>query len=234
MKKLNIKNDQNDGIKEEMQMKNKRNIYLLNLISLVILSLTFISTAQAQSTSRSDPTSITMNEITAKGPSKETDYYYSFTGSPGEVTLTLNIKAKQYSTFARLEVLDSELNRLATHNMNAATSTGPEQVMKKIELSKKQTVLLKLTLDGNLAEYKITLGGAVELGSPSSDNSSISSGNMTNQSTNKDKIFNIDFGKIEFGQFINQPKSGTLVIQMNDGTTQEINLKNVKNVMLKP
>jgi hypothetical protein len=233
-KMMNLVTISNDRIKEEAQMKNKRNIYMLNLISLVILSLTFISTAQAQSTSQSNPTSITMNEITAKGPSKETNYYYSFTGGPGEVTIMLNIKAKQYSTFARLEVLDSELNRLATHNMNAASSTGPEQVIKKIELSKKQTVLLKFTLDGNLAEYKIRLGGAVELGSPSSDNSSFSTGNMTNQSANKDKISNIDFSKNKLGQFINLPNSGTLVIQMNDGTTQEINLKNVKNVMVKP
>jgi hypothetical protein len=215
-------------------MKNKRNIYGLNLIWLVVLSLTFISTAQAQSTSQSNPTHITANEITAKGPSQETDYYYSFTGGPGEVTITLNIKAKQYSTFARLEVLDAGLNTLATHNMNAATSTGPEQVMKKIELSKKQTIFLKLTLDGNLAEYKITLGGAVELSSLSSDNSSISTGNMTNQSANKDKISNNGFSKIKLGQFINLPESGMLVIQMNDGTTQEINLKNVKNVMVKP
>lgn len=215
-------------------MKNKRNIYMLNLISLVILSLTFISTTQAQSTSQSNPTPITANEITAKGPSQETNYYYSFTGGPGEVMITLNIKAKQYSTFARLEVLDAGLNTFATHNMNAATSAGPEQVMKKIELSKKQTIFLKLTLDGNLAEYKIRLGGAVELNSPSSDNSSVSAGNMTSQSANKDKLSNVDFSKIKLGQFINLPKSGTLVIQMNDGTTQEINLKNVKNVMVKP
>lgn len=223
-------------------MKNKRNINALNLILVTILSVAFISAAQAQSTNQSKPTPITTNEITAKGPSQETDYYYSFKGGAGEVTITLNIKAKQYSTFARLEVLDAALNRLATHNMSAATSTGSEQVTKKIELGKKQTILLKLTLDGNLAEYKLALGGAVELGSASSGssnsageiNGSQSSGNMTNQSENKGKISIIDFTKINFGQFVNLPKSGTLVIQMNDGLKQEIDLKNVKNISVKP
>ncbi len=215
-------------------MKNIRNFYKLNLILLTVLALTFIGTSQAQSTSQSNPTPFAAKEITGKGPSKETDYYYSFTGGPSEVMITLNIKAKQYSTFARLEVLDAGLNTLATHNMNAATSTGSAQVVKKIELNRKQTVLLKITLDGNLAEYKITLGGAVGIGSSSSANSSISTGNTTNQSTNKDKIFNIDFSKIKFGQFINLPKNGTLVIQMNDGLKQEIDLKNVKSVMVTP
>jgi hypothetical protein len=118
--------------------------------------------------------------------------------------------------------------------MNAATTTGSAQVIKKIELNNKQTVLLKLTLDGNLAEYKITLGGAVGFSSSGSDNSSISTGNTTNQSTNKNKMSNIDFTKIKFGKFINLPKNGTLVIQMNDGLKQEIDLKNVESVTVQP
>lgn len=236
-------------------MKNNRNFNALNLILLMILSLTFISATQAQSTDQSAPTAFATNEITAKGPSKETNYYYSFTGGPGEVTVTLNIKAKQYSTFARLEVLDAEFNTLATHNMNATTGTGPVQVMKKIGLSEKQTVLLKLTLDGNLTEYKVKLGGAVEFdssSSPSTDSSSSTTdtssssgsevqqdsgsqptGDASSQSMTKDKKFSIDY-KSKLGQLMEIPKSGTLIIQMKDGTTQEVPLKNVKSVTVKP
>ena len=245
-------------------MKNNRNFNALNLILLMILSLTFISATQAQSsTDQSAPTAFATNEITAKGPSKETNYYYSFTGGPGEVTVSLNIKAKQYSTFARLEVLDAEFNTLATHNMNATTGSGPVQVTKKIELGEKQTVLLKLTLDGNLAEYKVKIGGAVELGSsssPSTDSSSTPStdsssstpdtsstsgseaqpdpgsqttGDATSPPVAKEKKFSIDF-KSKLGQLMEIPKSGTLIIQMKDGTTQEIPMKNVKSVTVKP
>ena len=222
-------------------MKNKTKFYALNLILLMILFWTFISTAKGQSTSQANPTPITTNEITAKGPSKETDYYYRFTGGPGEVTITLNIKAKQYSTFARLEVLDAELNTLATHNMNAATSTGPSQVMKKITLAAKQPVLLKLTFDGNLAEYKVMLGGAVEFNNPSSNvSTSAGSSNQVQQdsgsklSANKGKVSGIDSGKMKLGQVVNVPKSGTLVIHLNDGSKQEVDLKKVKSITVKP
>ena len=114
---------------------------------------------------------------------------------------------------------------------------------------------LKLTLDGNLAEYKIKLGGRVELGnagSPPSDSSSStgdtssSSGgevqqdsgsqaipDTTGQITKKDKKFSLDY-KSKLGQLMEIPKSGTLIIQMKDGSTQEVLLKNVKSVTVKP
>ncbi len=138
--------------------------------------------------------------------------------------------------------------------MNAATTSGAQQVLKKINLDEKQTVLLKVTLDSNLANYKIVLGGAVETASaaptdtppsdtpPASDGGGGSStmGSTASEaspgptaSTGGNKFFNTDFGKFKLGQFINFPKTGTLVIQMKDGTTQEIDLASVKSVTVK-
>ena len=229
-------------------MQNK-NLYAVNSVLLLILFLSITGAVGAQSTIQSNPSAFTTNEFSGTGPSKETIYYFSFTGGAGEVTITLDIKAKQYSTFARLEVLDAELNTLATNNMNAATTTGNAQSLKKITLGEKQTVLLKITLDGNLAEYKITLGGAVETGNPateaastnnsetntSSENTTITKNpNPTPTATSGSKIFNLEFGKFKIGNFINLPKSGTLVIEMKDGTTQEINLSEVKSMTVKP
>jgi hypothetical protein len=218
-------------------------------MSIAILSVVLLSTAvgaSAQSTNQSSPTSLTGNEYTGKGPSKETNYFFSFTGGPGEVTVGLEIKARDYSTFARLEVWSGN-NTIATHNMNAATTTGASSVVKEFNLDEKQTILIKLTLDGNLANYKITLGGTVEgaTGSvemPPADTGGTTNGNMSNStdpgptastSTTPGKIFNIDLGKFKLGQFINFPKTGTLVIQMKDGTTQEIDLGGVKSVTVK-
>ncbi len=67
-----------------------------------------------------------------------------------------------YSTAVRFELLDAESNQLLAHNMNAATSTGAERVVKRVRIREKQTVLLKLVLDGNTGEYAVRLGGAVE------------------------------------------------------------------------
>jgi hypothetical protein len=224
-----------------------------NFIVFIFAALAFAIPIAGQSADQSSPTPLTTAEFSGKGPAKEAIYYFNFAGGPGEVTIRLEIKAKQYSTFARLEVLDSELSTLATHNMNAATTSGSQQVLKKINLDAKQTVLLKVTLDGNLANYKIAIGGAVEAGatetgaSTPTDVPSADTGAGSNSSTDPspseaspgptastggNKFFNVDFGKFKVGQFINLPK-GTLVIQMKDGSTQEIDLMTVKSVTIK-
>jgi hypothetical protein len=229
-------------------MKNNKTINALNSLLLMILSLGLIGATHAQSTDQSAPMVFTSNEVSGKGPSKETNYYYSFTGGPGEVTVSLNIKAKQYSTFARLEVLDAEFNTLATHNMNATTGSGPVQVMKKIGLSEKQTVLIKVTLDGNLTEYKIKLGGAVELGSAPPVETPVDAGNSSSTPSNdessvvpdaaaeapkKEKKFSLDY-KSKIAMLKDLGTSGTLIILMKDGSTQEVLLKNVKGITLRP
>jgi hypothetical protein len=230
-------------------MKGLKNNYAKKVLVAGFAIYCLAISIAAQSTNQSEPTQFSGTEYSGKGPAKETLYFFSFTGGPGEVTVRLEIKAKQYSTFARLEVLDSELNTLATHNMNAATTSGSQQILKKINLGEKQTVLLKVTLDGNLANYKIAIGGAVDAGTASpSDTPPADTGGGTNTSaesvvseaspeptaaTGSNKFFNIDFGKFKLGQFINMPKTGTLVIQMKDGTAQEIDLSGVKTVTVK-
>ena len=198
-----------------------RRIVILNLIVLSVAVGAF-----AQSTNQSSPTAMTSLQYTGKGPSKETTYFFSFTGGPGEVEIRLELKAKAYSTFARLEVLDSGMQTIATQNMNAATSTGPAQAIKQIDVNGKQTVILKLTLDGNLATYKINLSGAATWDSPGDLLSSNGgSGNGSNGSDGK-PIFSS-------GKAINVPKSGTLIIKLTDGTTQEFDLATVKSVNVK-
>jgi len=245
-------------------MKHIRSMFGLWAMALAIFGL--VAAASAQSKDQSSPTALTSGEYLGKSPIKETTYFFNFNGGPGEVSVRLEISAKQYSTFARLEIIDAELNTLATHNMNAATTSGTAQVLKKLTLDEKQTLMIKLTLDGNLASYKIALGGAVDSGtapstgqagsdtggtteagtstesggapetgstSSSTDPNSGGSGSTASPSTGNNKFFNVDLGKFKLGQFINFPKNGTLVIHLKDGTTQELDLANVKNVTIK-
>ena len=114
--------------------------------------------AIAQSTNASAPTPISGDYI-GKGPSSETNYYFRFTGGPGSVSVGLEIKPKDYSTFARIEIGNDPSDLIAMHNMNASTTTGPANVVKSFELAKQQSVRIKLTLDANLAEYKLTVSG---------------------------------------------------------------------------
>ena len=236
-------------------MKNFTHIKPAKLIAALLAIYCMAVSVTAQSTNQSEPTQFSGSEYTGKGPNKETLYFFSFTGGPGEVSVRLEIKAKQYSTFARLEILDAELNTLATHNMNAATTSGSQQVLKKINLDEKQAVLLKVTLDSNLANYKIVVAGAVETASaaptdtpPSDtpplgdtggggasatmDSTASEAGTGPTASTSSNKFFNVDLGNFKLGQLINLPK-GTLIIQMKDGSTQEIDMTTVKSLTIK-
>jgi hypothetical protein len=194
-------------------MKTQSLLLRMVILNLIVMSIAI--SAFAQSTNQSSPTVMNSPQYIGKGPSKETTYFFSFTGGPGEVEIKLELKAKTYSTFARLEVLDAGMHTMATLNMNAATSTGPTQEIKQIDVDEKQTVILKLTLDSNLASYKIDLSGAVTW--DSAGNGSGSNGSN---------------GKLKFssGQHINVQKKGTLIIKMNDGTTQEFDLATVESV----
>ncbi len=130
----------------------------LLFLALVLLAIP----ASAQSTDRDNPTQLSSNEVKDEGTGKSVEYYYGFTAGPGEVTITVDLKAKAYSTAVRFELLDAESNQILAHNMNAATTTGAERVVKKARVREKQAVVLKLVLDSNTGEYMIRLGGAVE------------------------------------------------------------------------
>lgn len=133
-------------------------------VAAFLILVASFGSASAQSTDRDNPTPLASNEIKDEGVGKAVEYYYSFTAGPGEISITVDLTAKAYSTAVRFELLDADSNQLLAHNMNAATSTGAERVTKRARVRDKQTVLLKLVLDSNTGDYRIKLGGAVEFG----------------------------------------------------------------------
>jgi hypothetical protein len=203
-------------------MKVQKRSNLRILILPVLACLLFAAAAHAQSTNQTSPTPLTSAGYTGKGPTKETNYYFSFTGGPGEVTVGLEINARDYSTFARLELWSGN-KTIATHNMNAATTTGPSSVVKELNLDGKQTVVIKLTLDANLASYKITLAGAVGGEGPSM----ASAGGVGKPKLN---LSADDMGKLP--KPVTVPKSGTLIVRMKDGSAHEFDLATVSSVLV--
>ena len=148
-----------------MIMRNHKFILFLLIVSCVLVSA---GNCLAQSTDQSNPTQISSNELVINGPKKNNQqYYYSFTGGPGEVTLQFNVRAKSSSTFVGVKIFDAELNTLTYHNMSADTS--PSMALKKFDVGAKQTLVLSFTSDPSLGECKIKFGGAVESGESSSN-----------------------------------------------------------------
>ena len=221
---------------------------------LVLFCVLVVSTdCYAQSTDQSNPTALSSNELVITGPKKTNEnYFYSFSAGPGQVTLSLSVKAKVYSTFVGIKIYDAESNTLVSHNMSAATGS-PGIAVKKFDVAEKQTLVLSFNSDTSLAECKIKFGGAVELGA--AEGSSNSNGEMVSQSNptmsdvsatdtaitdqsstngspgkNKAFLFTILDG---VGQRFNIPTSGKLFIEMKDGSVQEVDLVMVKKISVK-
>jgi hypothetical protein len=218
------------------------------IILLIVLIVGGTVSATAQSTDQSNPTPISSNELTITGPKKNNQqFYYSFTAGPGEVTLQFNVRAKSSSTFVGVKVFDAELNTLAYQNMSADTS--PSMALKKFDVGAKQTLILSFTSDSSLGECKIKFGGAVEFGgsesspSPNADSTATNSmpevkpvdqgsgaGASTSSGKNKEFVFSI---LDAVGQRFNIPAKGKLRLEMKDGSVQEIDLTQVKKILVK-
>jgi hypothetical protein len=132
-------------------------------VATLFMLMACLGMAHAQSTERDNPTPLASNEIKGEGPGKDAVYYYSFTAGPGEVTITVDLKATAYSTAVRFELLDADSNQLLAHNMNA-TSARAERVVRRVDVREKRAVILKLVVDSNTGEYMVRLSGAVEFG----------------------------------------------------------------------
>jgi hypothetical protein len=231
-----------------------RRFYLLAAVAFLI---SVAGTGTAQSIDQSNPTPITSNELIIAGPKKTNQqYFYSFTGGPGEVSITLSVKAKSYSTFVGIKVFDAELNTLASHNMSA-DSSSPGLAKKKFDVGESQTLVLSFTSDTNLAECKLKFEGTVEFAAGQSSSTSTPSEPVSSETSSpaetpvqtetpsttveqtsttgklgKNKTF-INSILDAAGQRFNIPANGKLRIEMKDGSVQEIDLTQVKKIQVK-
>ena len=131
------------------------------LLLIFALVLTPAGVAVGQSHDRDHPTPLTSDLIKGTGTGQKAEYYYSFTGGPGQVLLTVDLKAKAAATNADIEVFDPSGSKIFYYYPNATTKN--ERALKRFAAPEKQTLTLRLALDSNALEYAIRLGGAVEL-----------------------------------------------------------------------
>jgi hypothetical protein len=238
-------------------MKSKR-IFLMS----VLLIATTAMGANAQSQDRDNPTPFVSNPAKGNGTGKKVEYFYSFTGGPGEVAITVDLKAKAGSTNADIEVFDGEGSKIFYYYPNATSQN--EHAVKRFTLNNKQLLILRVALDSSAGEYSIKLGGAVELAAPAAatdavtatdsvtataaqpdasaaeaDTSAaqpdISATQPVTEVAKPGKKINLDFNlKDKLNLLKDIPTSGSMVILMKDGSTQEIQMKNVKSITMKP
>ena len=136
-------------------MKRKR-ILLLGLLFIVATAMG----AHAQSQDRDNPTPFASNTIKGSGTGKKVEYFYSFTAGPGEVAITVDLKAKAGSTNADVEIFDEDGSKTFYYYPNATSQN--EHAVKRFTLNNKQLLILRLALDSSAGAYSIKLAGPVE------------------------------------------------------------------------
>lgn len=223
--------------------------------------------AAAQSNDRDNPTPLTSNTIKGTGIGKTVEYYYNFTAGPGEVVITIDLKAKTYSTVADIELFDADSKKIFYYYPNAGSTS--ERTVQRLNLSSKQTLTLRLAFDSKAGEFQIKFGGAVELaapdasagavtppaetsagatstppanaqqpqpteGTPQSDPSVTSPTQSSGQKSGKESKLDLGINLLQtVGTHFGLPSSGVLHIVMKDGTTQDIDLSQVKIASVK-
>ncbi|MDX6303147.1 MAG: hypothetical protein QOI77_116 [Blastocatellia bacterium] len=126
----------------------------------MLVLLTGANSATAQSQDRDNPTALSSNVIKGTGTGKKAEYYYSFSTGAGELVITIDLQAKAGATSAEIELFAADSSKLFYYYPNATTQN--ERAVKRLNLSGKQVVTLRLALDSSAGDYAIKLAGPVE------------------------------------------------------------------------
>jgi hypothetical protein len=260
----------------------------MTLVMLLILCAAAKSTS-AQSTDQDSPTAFTANEIKGTGTEDKTEYFYSFSADPGEVTLTFDVKADKNASISGFdyEILNAKGKRLAGGFLDPVRGESKRAVATvSVKGPGTQSLLLKLTVTEYVATYRVRLGGSVAAADssaaltagggvspaavpqstpdattaqpaaaadataaqpdaaaaqPAADATAptaepdASAAQAVADPAKPGKKINLDFNlKDKLNLLKDIPTSGSMVILLKDGTTQEIQMKNVKSITMKP
>lgn len=211
------------------QGKAKANRLLSNsLVSLLMILFVCAISAVAQtapSTDRDTPTPFAANEVKGEGTDDKTEYFYSFTAGPGEVTVTFDVKADKGANLHGFdyELFDAKSRRLVGGFLDPVRGESKLKI-EKINVRGQQQLLLRLVVTEYVDTYRIRLGGAVSGGE---------SAMTTAHSMAISPSIEALPAKTQTGNRMCLPTAGTLVIILADGTEEQIDLSQVKSAKIR-
>ncbi len=181
------------------------------VIFAVLLVIVSVGTSTAQSTDRDNPTPLNSDEIKTDFHQDDPEYFYSFTAGKGEVIFTLDVKGAMPSGGIPYFQLFTTNGRQFDSFDQIAARNSSEKLVKRVVFAKQQQVVLRISKPIGGGSYRLRISGAVKLASEETGNE----GEQSNTA-------------------IELPKSGTLRIEMSDGSTQEFDLRKVRRAVVKP
>lgn len=203
-------------IKEE-RPKTRKLLSTPVIILLILFAGALSAAAQTTpSTDRDSPTPFVANEVKGEGTNDKTEYFYSFTAGPGEVTLTFDVKADKGANLHGFdyELFDAKSRRLTGGFLDPVRGESKRKI-ETINVRGPQQLLLRLVVTEYVDTYRIRLGGATGNGEPAAAKmvSDLPAGAQGNR--------------------LCLPVAGTLVLILADGTEQQIDLSQVKSAKIK-
>lgn len=132
----------------------KRTILFSLVVTGLLIGALLLGTAvaaNAQSNDRDNPTPLSSNLIKGAGSGKKVEYYYSFRGGPGEVTLKIDLRAKAGATNADVEIFGTGGSKIFYFYPNATTQH--ERAVKQFSVPSRQTLVLRLAFDSSVAGW---------------------------------------------------------------------------------
>jgi hypothetical protein len=125
---------------------------------------------QPPSTDRDNPTPLTSNVITSDGVDDKTEYFYSFAAGPGEIAITLDVKANKNAAVSSVDIAlyDAKSRRLMSTYANPDHGSSKRSI-ETVKIRGTQTLLLEVTVSPGVDNFKLKLNGALKIQSTTTD-----------------------------------------------------------------
>ncbi len=156
----------------------------LKTLSAIILLAGAASVTAAQnqptpSTDRDNPAQLTSNVITGDGVDDKTEYFYAFTAGPGEVKLTLDVKAEKSTAVSSVDLVLFDANSRKLLSTYANPDHGStKSAVETVKVRGEQTLVLDVTVSPGIDSFKIKLDGAIKIASSTPADSSATNGGV--------------------------------------------------------
>ena len=134
------------------------------LLAVSIFLATGAAQAQTPSTDRDNPTAVTSNTISGDGVDEKTEYFYTFTAGPGDVTVTLDVKAEKNVAVSSVDIAlyDAKSKSLLSTYANPDHGSS-KRTVETVKVRGTQALLLEVTVSPGVDTFKIKLDGAVQI-----------------------------------------------------------------------
>jgi len=188
----------------------------------------------AQSTDRDHPTPLQSNELTGNIFQRNAEHFYSFTAGPGELTITVDVKASPPDKLAgfNFELLErNAATVIEGGGFVQGSNGGTDRVVRSVKLTRRQTIILHTTNGSgeNSGTFRVRLTGSAVSGGISSTGDGYNDDNgRSNNNYDQERGYRGGADQLEV------PANGTLHIRMKNGTTQDINLNRVRSISVRP